>query len=223
MRSFPEETAPSDIQATEALPPLLDPADRAASSFANDLHAALAALWTSKQYGDVRLQARSGEEVIAHRLVITARCPYLAALLAAAPESASARLVVDAEREALEGILCYLYTDELPPDAPTEQVLRLRLQVASQAPPRTACPAASAPLGPDVGVAAALTGARVAAPGPRRELRVLPRLHALRDERLRHPAGLRTRGVACPTGAHYTERIHAAAQASLRQVRRAAL
>ena len=72
----------------------------------------------------------------------------LAALLAAAPESASARLVVDAEREALEGILCYLYTDELPPDAPTEQVLRLRLQVASQAPAANCVPRCLAPSRP---------------------------------------------------------------------------
>ena len=87
-------------------------------------------LWESKQYSDVRLQARSGEEVLAHRLVISARSSHLAELLAEVPTGATpTRLVVDAELDTLVGALTFLYTDELPSEASVEQLLCLRLQV----------------------------------------------------------------------------------------------
>ena len=124
--SFPEPEPPEDAAADGPPPPLIEPSERAASSFASDMRASLVALWESKRYGDVRLQARTGDEVLVHRLVISARCSYLGALLAEAPEGA--RLVVDAERDALHGILCFLYTDDLPPGASAEQLLSLRSQ-----------------------------------------------------------------------------------------------
>ena len=122
---------PEADEAAAAAPhePLLAASERTESTFAQDLRQSLTALWDSRRYSDVRLQARSGEEVLAHRLVISARSSHLAALLAEAPTGSSpTRLVVDAEREALVGVLCFLYTDELPTDAPAEQLLRLRLQ-----------------------------------------------------------------------------------------------
>lgn len=122
----PASDSENDGEAAEAAPPLMEPSARAASSFAEDMRTSLAALWESKRYGDVRLQARTGDEVLVHRLVLSARCSYLGALLTEAPEGA--RLVVDAERDVLEGILCFLYTDGLPPGASAEQLLSLRSQ-----------------------------------------------------------------------------------------------
>ena len=122
MRSFPEDTS-AQLQQPEELFPAV------ASTFTQDLRESLVALWESKQYSDVRLQARSGEEVLAHRLVISARSSHLAELLAEAPSAVPTRLVVDAERDALVGTVAFLYTDELPPEASVEQLLCLRLQV----------------------------------------------------------------------------------------------
>ena len=122
LRSFPEETR-SELQQPEQL------FAAATSTFTQDLRESLVALWESKQYSDVRLQARSGEEVLAHRLVISARSLHLAELLAEAPSATPTRLVVDAERDALVGTVAFLYTDELPPEASVEQLLCLRLQV----------------------------------------------------------------------------------------------
>ena len=122
LRSFPEDTS-TELQQPEELFPAV------ASTFTQDLRESLVALWESKQYSDVRLQARSGEEVLAHRLVISARSSHLAELLAEAPSAVPTRLVVDAERDALVGTVAFLYTDELPPEASVEQLLCLRLQV----------------------------------------------------------------------------------------------
>lgn len=127
LRSFPEDTS-SELQQPEEL------FTAAASTFTQDLRESLVALWESKQYSDVRLQARSGEEVLAHRLVISARSSHLAELLAEAPGATPTRLVVDAERDALVGIVAFLYTDELPSEASVEQLLCLRLQVCKNRP-----------------------------------------------------------------------------------------
>ena len=65
-----ESEPPEDAAADGPPPPLIEPSERAASSFASDLRASLAALWESKRYGDVRLQARGGDEVLVHRLEV---------------------------------------------------------------------------------------------------------------------------------------------------------
>ena len=79
----------------------------------------------SSELADCSLQPRSGSPFHAHRLVLQARCPYLASMVAAtSAQSPSTQL--DCEREELLSVLRHLYADELPTQVDAAALLRLR-------------------------------------------------------------------------------------------------
>ena len=79
----------------------------------------------SSELADCSLQPRSGTPFHAHRLVLQARCPHLASMVAAtSAQSPSTQL--DCEREELLHVLRHVYADELPTQVDASALLRLR-------------------------------------------------------------------------------------------------
>ena len=132
------DAAVSDLELEEQIADIRGEDDvfeeTSASTFESDLRAGLGALWLSGEFGDVQLQPSSGAPVVAHRAVLASRSAHFKTLLEAARASFDGAAVggaivgVDAERDALVGVLGFLYADELPADADAPALLQLREQ-----------------------------------------------------------------------------------------------
>eukprot|EP00753_Platysulcus_tardus_P019266 PLAT7087.1.p1 GENE.PLAT7087.1~~PLAT7087.1.p1 ORF type:complete len:908 (+),score=384.60 PLAT7087.1:1009-3732(+) len=80
------------------------------------------ALLSDARFTDVTLQAADGREVKAHRAVIAARCPYIAALDGSGMrDAAGAVVVMDVGFGALQLLLRWLYTGQLQVDGEMDE------------------------------------------------------------------------------------------------------
>ena len=101
---------------------------------------------------DVRLQPRAGEALLAHALILRARCPSLVANITKGTQ-ASASISVDCERDVLLNMLHFVYRDAIPPSIDASSLLRLRemaIEMAMPALDNAAAAALAAQLSPSL-------------------------------------------------------------------------
>ena len=102
------------------------------STMMSDFRNALLDLWRQVEaargdveFADVLLQARAGEPLQVHAVVLYARCKLLADRVSLARANNGGPVRIDCEQDELLAVLRFLYTEALPPNMKPQELLCL--------------------------------------------------------------------------------------------------